>query len=74
MSVHEFYRLKALITLEQVNTTKWSKKKEESLDVDKCSNGSHDCHPNATCWEIPLETSHAPVSQVSLEMAVGVMV
>ena len=20
------------------------------LDVDKCSNGSHDCHPNATCW------------------------
>ena len=27
MSVHEFYRLKALNTLEQVNTTKWSKKK-----------------------------------------------
>ena len=27
MSVHEFYRLKALITLEQVNTTEWSKKK-----------------------------------------------
>ena len=26
-SVHEFYRLKALITLEQVNTTEWSKKK-----------------------------------------------
>ena len=26
MSVHEFYRLKALITLEQVNTTEWSKK------------------------------------------------
>ena len=25
-SVHEFYRLKALITLEQVNTTEWSKK------------------------------------------------
>ena len=24
--VHEFYRLKALITLEQVNTTKWSEK------------------------------------------------
>ena len=20
------------------------------LDVDKCSDGSHDCHPNATCW------------------------
>ena len=27
MSVHEFYRLKALITLEQVNATEWSKKK-----------------------------------------------
>ena len=27
VSVHEFYRLKALITLEQVNTTVWSKKK-----------------------------------------------
>ena len=26
MSVHEFYRLKALIALEQVNTTEWSKK------------------------------------------------
>ena len=25
MSVHEFYRLKTLITLEQVNTTEWSK-------------------------------------------------
>ena len=24
-SVHELYRLKALITLEQVNTTEWSK-------------------------------------------------
>ena len=27
MVVYEFYRLKALITLEQVNTTEWSKKK-----------------------------------------------
>ena len=26
MLVHEFYRLKAMITLEQVNTTDWSKK------------------------------------------------
>ena len=26
MLVHKFYRLKALITLEQVNTTEWSKK------------------------------------------------
>ena len=26
VSVHEFYHLKALITLEQVNTTEWSKK------------------------------------------------
>ena len=26
VSVHEFYRLKVLITLEQVNTTEWSKK------------------------------------------------
>ena len=26
VSVHEFYRLKALITLEQVNTTEWSEK------------------------------------------------
>ena len=25
VSVHEFYRLKALIPLEQVNTTEWSK-------------------------------------------------
>ena len=27
--VHEFYRLKVLITLEQVNTTEWSKKKKK---------------------------------------------
>ena len=27
MPVHKFYRFKALITLEQVNTTEWSKKK-----------------------------------------------
>ena len=27
VSVHKFYRLKALITLEQVNTTEWSGKK-----------------------------------------------
>ena len=27
MLVHEFYLLKELITLEQVNTTEWSKKK-----------------------------------------------
>ena len=26
VSVHEFYRLKALITLEEVNTSEWSKK------------------------------------------------
>ena len=26
VTVHEFYRLKALITLEQVNTTEWSEK------------------------------------------------
>ena len=25
-SIHEFYRIKALITLEQVNTNQWSKK------------------------------------------------
>ena len=31
VSVHEFYRLKALITLEQVNTTKWSGKKTRLL-------------------------------------------
>ena len=30
VSVHEIYRLKALNTLEQVNNTEWSKKKEES--------------------------------------------
>ena len=28
VSVHEFYRLKAFIPLEQVNTTDWSKKKK----------------------------------------------
>ena len=28
VSVHEIYRLKALITLEQVNNTEWSKKKK----------------------------------------------
>ena len=32
MSVHEFYRLKTLITLEQVNTTEWSK---ENKDLSK---------------------------------------
>ena len=34
MSVQEFYRLKALITLEQVNTTKWLKKK--NLNKQNC--------------------------------------
>ena len=29
VSVHEFYRLKDLITLEQVDTTEWSKKKKK---------------------------------------------
>ena len=29
--VHEFYHLKALFTLEQVNTTEWSEKKKESV-------------------------------------------
>ena len=28
VSVHEFYRLKALITLEQVNTAEWPEKKK----------------------------------------------
>ena len=28
VSVHEFYRLKALIALEQVDTTEWSKRNE----------------------------------------------
>ena len=28
VSVHEFYRLKDLITLEQVDTTEWSEKKK----------------------------------------------
>ena len=32
VSVHEFYRLKALIILEQVNTTEWSKKKHKNLN------------------------------------------
>ena len=29
--VHEFYRLKTLITFEKVNTTEWSKKKIRKL-------------------------------------------
>ena len=32
MLVHEFYRLKALISLEQVNTIEWSEKKNEYLN------------------------------------------
>ena len=35
MSVHEFYRLKALITLEQVNPTEWLKKKKEESVISK---------------------------------------
>ena len=31
VSVHEFYRLKAFITLEQVITTEWSEKKKRIL-------------------------------------------
>ena len=30
VSVHEFYRFKALISLEQVNTSKWAEKKKQS--------------------------------------------
>ena len=34
VSVHEFYLLKALIALEQVNTTEWSeKKKKKNLNL-----------------------------------------
>ena len=35
MSVHEFYHFKALITLEQVNTTEWSKKKKIRILISK---------------------------------------
>ena len=35
MSVHEFYPLKALITLEQVNSTEWSKKKKIRILISK---------------------------------------
>ena len=31
MSVHKFYRLKALIALEQVNTSEWSEKKNKMM-------------------------------------------
>ena len=31
MSVHEFYRLKAFITLERVNSTEWSEKKSNLI-------------------------------------------
>ena len=31
VSVHEFYCIKVLITLEQVNTTEWSKQKKKNL-------------------------------------------
>ena len=55
MSVHEFYRLKALITLKQVNTTERSKKirilisKMKTAMVGCCkvslyANGSYDEH------------------------------
>ena len=30
--VHEFFRLKSSITLEQVNSTEWSKKKNKNLN------------------------------------------
>ena len=36
MSVHEFYRLKALITLEEVNTTEWSEK-NKNLNWQNCN-------------------------------------
>ena len=35
VSVHEFYRLKALITLEQVNITECSKKKKKEYQLAK---------------------------------------
>ena len=40
VSVHEFYRLKALVTLEQVNTTEWSEKKKnlkQTAMVGRCT-------------------------------------
>ena len=36
MSVHKFYRLKVLITLEQVNTTESSEKKNKNLNEQNC--------------------------------------
>ena len=45
MLVHEFYRLKALITLQQVNTTEWSKKKIGIL-ISKTA--------MAGCWKLSL--------------------
>ena len=57
MSVHQFYRLRALITLEQVNTTEWLKerKKKESFfsktGMVKCCklslNANESCHEHA---------------------------
>ena len=35
VSVHEFYRLKDLITLEQVDTTEWSKKTKIRILISK---------------------------------------
>ena len=57
VSVHKFYRLKALITLEQVNTTEWSKiiriliSKTAMVGCCKlslCANGS--CDEHAVCF------------------------
>ena len=35
MPVHKFYHFKVLITLEQVNTTEWSKK-NKNLNLQNC--------------------------------------
>ena len=48
MLVYEFYRLKALITLQQVNTTEWSKKKIGIL-ISKTA--------MAGCWKLSLYTN-----------------
>ena len=50
VSVHEFYRLKALITLEQVNTTEWSKKKKNFKQTAMVGRCTLSLYANGVLW------------------------
>ena len=60
VSVHEFYRFKALISLEQVNTSEWAKKKKKILINKTAMVGRYklSLYANGCCYAMIEMTCH----------------